>query len=304
MIWSGILSKPWHWGRMEGEDTNRWGSQGAGPPPLPFVPQPWGPWWTLLWGALVFLVWQMTQGLLVALLVFLKAGAEGLKGERFQQEFEILMKDGEAAGLLTFGSGLVGVIALMAVVKIRGLSFAQGLGMGLPRVWWSWLVAIPATFFFVLFAGGLMQLVFPQKEVEPFMIEMIDGTDNYALLLLGVVVAAPVFEELFFRGFLQEGLGRSRLTRWGAVLVLALVFSLIHGQYENPQAFVMLFGLGVLFGVAKEVTGSVWVPVAMHAFNNLFATVSVWLMANGYLPEEVAPRNEVPETSPELPVSN
>lgn len=80
------------------------------------------------------------------------------------------------------------------------------------------------------------------------------------------MVAAPVAEEMFFRGFLQ---GRLR-QGFGPVLAIGLTtiaFSLVHysGNLLHPLGVaVMSIGCGVL----RERTGSLWPAILLHAVNN------------------------------------
>jgi membrane protease YdiL (CAAX protease family) len=49
------------------------------------------------------------------------------------------------------------------------------------------------------------------------------------------------------------------------------------GQY-NLTMLVLMFLFGILLGLAREKTGSLLVPVILHALNNLFTVVLVvWL---------------------------
>lgn len=92
-----------------------------------------------------------------------------------------------------------------------------------------------------------------------------------ALLAVLAVVMAPLFEELFFRGFLFRGLARS----WGwplAAVVSGAVFGAVHQQFT---VFLPLFALGVVLAWAYQRTGSLWAPIALHAiFNGL--SVLAW----------------------------
>jgi membrane protease YdiL (CAAX protease family) len=103
-----------------------------------------------------------------------------------------------------------------------------------------------------------------------------------ALAVLVVGALAPLGEELFFRGFMQTRLRRV----WSvgpAVLVTALAFGLIHGEWVHG---VMAAGLGVYLGLVVERTGSVVPPVICHMVNN---TVSALLSATVGSPQGLWP---------------
>ncbi|MCS6949979.1 MAG: CPBP family intramembrane glutamic endopeptidase [Armatimonadota bacterium] len=87
-----------------------------------------------------------------------------------------------------------------------------------------------------------------------------------------VAVAAPVGEELFFRGFVFNVL-RYRLRFRLAMWLSATLFALMH---VSLQSFVPILATGVLLAWLYERTGSLWSSVAMHAtFNLLSATAAI-----------------------------
>jgi membrane protease YdiL (CAAX protease family) len=81
-------------------------------------------------------------------------------------------------------------------------------------------------------------------------------------LALGVL-AAPLFEELIFRGILYRGLRRS-LQAASAVLFSALVFALVHPAVSALPVFVM----ALLAAAAYERTGWLATPIAAHMTYN------------------------------------
>ena len=113
--------------------------------------------------------------------------------------------------------------------------------------------------------------------VPDFMLEVYATADPRILLWVALVVLAPLFEELLFRGFLIPGLEAS----WGgaaAVGVSGLLFAVIHFQYDLFDMAGVL-GLGLLFGAARVTTRSTLLPMALHAGVNLVATAQThWLV--------------------------
>ncbi|HYX93109.1 MAG TPA: CPBP family intramembrane glutamic endopeptidase, partial [Myxococcaceae bacterium] len=130
-------------------------------------------------------------------------------------------------------------------------------------------VAIPILF--------LSQQLFPRSWVETFDSARVfrDRTPlEMALIVSGVILAAPLGEEYFFRGVLQRALGETRVrTRW-AIAVTALVFSAVHG---DPVGFAARLELGLLFGWVYWRTGSLWPNMLAHAANNATTTVLYFL---------------------------
>lgn len=269
------------------------------PPEVPYLnpedemgkdEKPWGPGWSLLWGGVVFCIWIVAQTLFFGVFV----AAESMKGEghSVQDSAELLTADGDIMGSLAFAAAVVGCLAIIAVVRAKGVTLATGLALRAPK-WWVWLV-LPFAMLALMAVLNIAVMPFQgEKSVEDKagIVGMIRETDWLILLLLGVAVGAPFFEEFFFRGLLHEGLKQSFLGVWGSALVTGLAFSLIHRQYQDLSAFLFLFLLGVALVAARELTGSLWVPIAMHAIQNAFATIPMFLVLNGYIPDEQIPED-------------
>lgn len=86
------------------------------------------------------------------------------------------------------------------------------------------------------------------------------------LAIAATVIAAPVVEEVIFRGLILSRLGRS-MPGWVAVLLSALLFGLCHGQVVwMAYAFV----LGAIFGFLALRARSIWPSLAAHlTFNGI-----------------------------------
>jgi membrane protease YdiL (CAAX protease family) len=90
--------------------------------------------------------------------------------------------------------------------------------------------------------------------------------------LIIFAIFAPVAEELFFRGAMFTAF----LRRWGirtAVVVPSLLWGLLHYQYEW-WAMASIAGSGVLLAMVRWRSGSLYLPIALHAAWNLLVTVN------------------------------
>jgi hypothetical protein len=95
---------------------------------------------------------------------------------------------------------------------------------------------------------------------------MPQGALARGIWLLNTLAAAPLLEELFFRGTLLPA-----LRRYGdrfALLASAVLFAAVH---VTPTAWPAALLQGALFGAAYLGTGSLLVPLAMHVVHNLLA---------------------------------
>lgn len=135
-----------------------------------------------------------------------------------------------------------------------------------------WSIALAA---FVAMSDALT-LALGRPLVPEFMVNAYSTSDP-ALLLVALVVAAPLFEEVFFRGFLLGALQSSGVSVVAAALVSALAWALIHIQYD-AYGLATIFAMGLLFAAARVKTGSILPCVIMHALANataFFETISV-----------------------------
>jgi membrane protease YdiL (CAAX protease family) len=94
-----------------------------------------------------------------------------------------------------------------------------------------------------------------------------------ALLFVAGAVAAPIGEEVFFRGFLYNAL-KARINVPVAIVLSGLLFALIH---FGPLAVVVIFPMGMLLAYVYERTNSLWVTILIHAVNNGLALGLVWI---------------------------
>lgn len=113
--------------------------------------------------------------------------------------------------------------------------------------------------------------------VVPDWMKEIYRTAHFPMLLFfAIVVLAPVFEELLFRGFVFEGLRRSRLGVTGTIVLASAAWACVHLQYEWFYVG-QIFGLGVLLGVARAQADSVVLPILMHSVSNGIASIQMIL---------------------------
>jgi hypothetical protein len=172
-----------------------------------------------------------------------------------------------AAGTLLGTLGAVPLIVLIARAR-TGYSVRQYLALKPVR---SWVFARWMAMFAVLLAAlHLLPFLWRGEKSTEFGIQMYSGDPSVVLLLLGIVLAGPLLEEMFMRGFLFDGLHHSRAGAPGAILITALLWALIHVQYDLIDVGA-IFVAGVFLGLARLKTGSIYPPLAMHVLWNTVA---------------------------------
>ena len=89
---------------------------------------------------------------------------------------------------------------------------------------------------------------------------------------IAIVVAAPIFEELIFRGIILDGLLR-KYSPVKSIIISSLMFGLVH---LNPWQFISAFILGLFSGWVYYKTGKLALSVVVHLVNNLIAFVGMY----------------------------
>ncbi len=97
-------------------------------------------------------------------------------------------------------------------------------------------------------------------------------TVGAALLLVALVLVYEAFpEELIFRGYIHRNLSTT-MAPWRAILVQALIFAafgttlwvITNGWGVLLERLVLFFGLGIVTGCIRLISGSVWGSVGFH----------------------------------------
>jgi membrane protease YdiL (CAAX protease family) len=102
----------------------------------------------------------------------------------------------------------------------------------------------------------------------------IDGTAfTLVTLWIGMVIAAPIAEELLFRGLLYRGLADTRFGAFGAILVTSLAFGLVHAPGFGWPRVVGTACVGLLLGWLRAHTGNTFVAIVAHAAMNLMGAL-------------------------------
>lgn len=114
--------------------------------------------------------------------------------------------------------------------------------------------------------------IFPQGYLD--LLASAVGTGGWAMLT--AVVAAPLLEEILFRGIIQDSL----VHRYGAlrgVVLAAAVFGIVH---IIPQQVVNAFFVGLILGFIYLKTRSLVPVIIIHAINNALAFIFMTIFSS------------------------
>ena len=228
--------------------------QATGPvaeqPPREFPPSNWGP------GAAVL-------GVIAALGVGIVLG------------IPVVIAGHDSEGdLTTFGNVGVQLATALAFLMVPMVIAAQrgaaGLReilrrLGVRRFRPSALGWVAATIGAYLLFAVLYSLLI----VEPKQEDIAESFGTLPLQVLLIVIAAPISEEICFRGFLYGGL-RERYPRLAAALLAGVVFGALHAL-TGITAVPPLIVFGFLLSLLYEKTGSIVPGILLHMLNNSVA---------------------------------
>lgn len=164
-----------------------------------------------------------------------------------------------------------GAIAVFASGQ-RPRGFARHTGLGRPNFDGLWVPALAVAV--VYLAIGIYGRLVQALDVEILMTEPggleVTLRDGWALALYGVttLVAAPLGEELFYRGLVFGG-----LAQWGfvpAALVSSTLFALSH---VDAATIVPFIGVGMTMSWLYWRSGSLWDSIAFHVLFNLLTFI-------------------------------
>lgn len=155
----------------------------------------------------------------------------------------------------------------MAIAAQRG---AHGVGEVLRRLGvrpfrpsaFKWMgAAIGAYLLFAILYSALI--------VEPKQEDIAEGFGPVPVQVLLIAIAAPISEEVCFRGMLFGGLRRS-MARIPAALLAGLVFGGLHAL-TGVTAVPPLIAFGFVLSLLYEETGSIVPGILLHVLNNSVA---------------------------------
>jgi len=236
-------------------------------------PNPWGLWATLGVSAIIFATFSILQILVATAFVSLeKANHPELDLEAYAKS---LSSNGFCIAIMAIVSGVICTPLTLLFTKLRkNISVKNYIGFKEPlkREWVQWLLILAA----FLFLSDGISLLLHQPIVPPFMVDAYHTASSLPALLFAIVVAAPIFEEIFFRGFLFQGIRYSRLGPIGAIGITSLFWAVIHLQYDI-YGIATVFALGLLFGIARLKTDSIHLLMVMHSLVGLAATMETAL---------------------------
>jgi hypothetical protein len=182
----------------------------------------------------------------------------------FVEHMKAFQFNGDLVGLESaWSAGIGSLFILVACWMWKREGFRAILGLRLPTVKKTALFF--GLFALVALAIELLAWASPAFRTD-FMQQVLATTTDWPLLIIGVALLGPLFEELLIRGLLFGSL-RHIADEHVSVAVTAGVFAFMHMQY-SVLIMLLILPMGIVLGYARARTGSLLVPIALHMANN------------------------------------
>jgi len=159
---------------------------------------------------------------------------------------------------------LSGVLLMLLLIRLLGGSLSHNLNwQACAATWYVWAMGLALAYW--LADHWFFTWLDPaQQALDQLNWQQANQSYHFSSVLLGTVLLAPLFEELFFRGVLFNAL-RVHLPAGWVVIVTALLFAAIHPSW--PLILSVLLA-GLLYGTLRHLSGSVLPALLAHLTHN------------------------------------
>jgi uncharacterized protein len=205
-------------------------------------------------------------------------------GERFAAALRGFGPLGLLAFVIVVGANLIATALAALLVLLWALASRtrwQDLGLVRPRSWVS-------TLLLGILSGAAFKLVMKALVMPLFGAPPLNAAYQYLVAnraalpgaLLMVTVGAGFGEELVFRGYLFERLGKllgsDALGRSAIVVLTAALFGLAHYAGQGVPGVQQATITGLVFGSIFAITGHLWTLVFAHAAFDVTAVLIIY----------------------------
>jgi membrane protease YdiL (CAAX protease family)/Flp pilus assembly protein TadD len=236
-------------------------------------------------------------GLSILLLFSFRIRAANFPGFGFSLSWLVLFFEGQIAFLFLLGliSSLTIPEDVLAGIVLAGVPIILVAAVGFARQPWgkpfTWpfrlgekkllVLSLLLLLLSWLFNFGFAQLIeqithqdMPLQRTIPLLRDALRSNPIIAFLAAGIV--APMAEEILFRGLIFGALQKWLQPGW-VIFWTSLLFAFVHMEIVG---LLPLIGLGALLGWVRFRTGSIGLPILLHASNNCLAMLALMLAQN------------------------
>ena len=122
---------------------------------------------------------------------------------------------------------------------------------------------------------------FDATQAQELGYNIVNGFDRI-VAFFALCIAAPIAEELVFRGWLYAKLRSivpgKKLSLILSILLVSILFGIMHGQWNVG---VNVFAMSVVLCALREITGTIYSGILLHVIKNTIAFVLVYVLGMG-----------------------
>ena len=110
---------------------------------------------------------------------------------------------------------------------------------------------------------------------QVLVLSQMTGIPDLLISILVMGLAPAIFEEVFFRGGLQQMMMKATGKVWFSIIFTSLLFSAIHFSFYG---FLSRAAMGIVLGLMFARSGNLWIPILAHFLNNTIGVIQVYIL--------------------------
>lgn len=231
------------------------------------LPSPWPFWTTIIFSVIIGIIFILIQAIVVVAFMATHFPMDSeIDAERISEEIE---SNGLILSISTIAASPFAIGLIIFFAKLRkGITTREYLGINrvARKTILKWIIIL----IILLGLSDVITLLLGRDICPDFMLKTYETATFLPVLWLAIIVVAPFTEELFFRGFLFEGIRNSRLGPIAAVFITSLIWSMGHSQYD-AYGILTIFLFGIFLGIIRIKSNSILMPIILHSIASLIA---------------------------------
>lgn len=195
----------------------------------------------------------------------------------------IYPEDKNVNAIILYIRGLVSILSYIWVIRkiIKGINLKENFKLKIqykPKLK-EYMYIILAVIGFRIVYENTLGLLMSNIPMSPWLESALENAVNenisysIPLFIISVIVIAPVFEEIIYRGIILELLYK----RYGSLKAIAISSMLFAIMHLNIHQGVNGFFLGIILGFIYIKTNSLLLSIFVHFTNNFLVIISMYL---------------------------
>ena len=186
-----------------------------------------------------------------------------------------------ASTLMVYSLMSIGTLAVLYTSIQKYNPFEKGwFRVNLLEKWWAWglsgyMVAVPL----VIGVSVVNQYIWQGRGgSNPLLQTVLEEGDSFALgvFFFTAAIAAPIFEEILFRGFILPSLTRY-VSTWGAIALSSFIFAAAH---LSVSEILPLMILGMVLGFVYTRSKNLLAPMMVHSLWNSATMAGLFVLGS------------------------